>query len=331
MFCRNCGGELGEGAAFCSNCGAKVALADAESTVKAEPEKKDTIEKANEVVTKAGETAHKVGDSAQKAATQVTDMAKDVAGKVSENVDKVFSGPAVPEEQKYLRAHPHNPAVLMSYDKADFKKPAEYKNIVVFVLLIFVTFGIYWIYQWYRMTKITNEDEKMVRRGPGAQCALCIFIPFYHLYWSYQTGKRIENLLMSKTEKQESIAVPALLFAIFGLGFVGVALMQNGINKYVGGITGQNMDANGIGTCKECGCHFPNDVRECPNCGAAYTKPFYESALFKVLLVLVVAGIVIAIVSSIIGAIAGAASHSAARSYDYYYYSLIQPTLALLK
>lgn len=329
MFCKSCGNELREGAAFCPSCGAKVALAEAEPVVTNErPEEKETLsEKVGEATEKATEVAKKAGDTAK----EVADKTKDYAEKASEKMNVVFAGKPAPESEQYLRPTPHNPSVLMSYDKKDFKKPEEYRNVVAFFLLMFLTLGIYSLYQFYRLTKITNDDESMVRRGPGAQLALCIFVPFYSIYWMHQTGKRIENLMQEKTGKMASLAVPAALFTFFGLGPVALTLIQNNVNKIVGGITGQNMDATGIGTCKQCGCYFPNDVRECPNCGAPYTKPFYENTAFKVAVVVVVIILAIWLIASVISAFSGLGSSS--RSYsDYdYYYSCISNVLWLVK
>ena len=302
MYCRNCGAELREGAKFCVSCGTKV----------------DLVEAPRE----AQEPKPKTEAASGKA-----------AGGQSEKMTVSFAGNGAPESEAYRSAHPHSPAVLMSFDKADFQKPEEYRDVVIFFLLQIVTLGIYGLYQYYRITKLTNEDESMVRRGPVAQMLLCFFVPYYYLYWMYQSGKRIENLMQERTGKTVSVSVEVILFSLFLLPAVSFTILQSNINKYVGGITGQNMNADGIGTCKQCGCRFPNDVRECPNCGAPYTKPFYESTAFKVVVIILALIIAIAITVSIIVSIANSGHHSSAySSYDYdYYYSLIHAAWAFAR
>ena len=231
----------------------------------------------------------------------VKEKATELAGKVTDGISTAVNGPKVPEEKKFIRENPHNPNAPMSYDKKSFKKPAEYKNLIVYFILMLVTFGIYFLYQIYRLTKLSNEDDSMTKRSPGLQLFLSIILPYvYWIYWAYQTGKRIENILKERTGKTASVAGPSLLLTIFGLDVIAMMIMQDKVNKYVGGITGTNMDADGLAQCKECGVYFPNDLTECPNCGHPYQKKFYENRFFKTAVIAVIAVLFISIVSSVV-------------------------------
>ena len=205
----------------------------------------------------------------------------------------------VPEANKYIRSIPYNGKVPMSYDKKDFRKPAEYKNLIVYFLLMICTFGIYFIIQCYRLTRLSNEDESMTKRSPGLQVFLFLILPYvYWIYWAYQTGKRIENILYKKTGKNASVAAPSLILSFFGLDVIAMLIMQDKINKYVGGITGSNMDADGLACCKECGIYFPNDVTECPNCGSHYEKKFFDNIYVRAAIIAILALTLISIIST---------------------------------
>lgn len=213
----------------------------------------------------------------------------------------------------------------MSFDKRDFKKPEEYKNLIVYSLLLIFTFGIYFIYQIYRLTKLSNEDETMTKRSPGLQLLLCLILPYvYWIYWAYQTGKRFENILKERTGKNASVATPSLILTFFGLEIIAMAVMQDKINKYVGGVTGTNMDADGFAKCKECGIYFPNDLKQCPNCEAAYEKKFYENIYVKAIIIYLIVTMIITVISTVAGAFSTRAIDSAfdfADSYSDYSYS----------
>ena len=226
-------------------------------------------------------------------------------------------------QRKNVRSNPYNRNVPMSYDKRSFKKPAEYRNLVLYFFLMLFTFGIYFLYQCYRLTKLSNEDESMTTRSPGLQIVLFLILPYvYWIYWAYQTGLRIENILRTRTGKNASVAAPSLILSFFGLGVIAMLIMQDKVNKYVGGITGSNMDADGFAKCKECGIYFPNDVTECPNCGKPYNKRFYENKYVKAILIIAVAALFITIVSSVaLGIINEKTESYMYDSFDNYGYS----------
>ncbi|MBQ8062718.1 MAG: DUF4234 domain-containing protein [Clostridia bacterium] len=323
MYCRECGAELREGATFCTSCGAKVALKEAEQDAIQNAEIAETpevVEEEKEPVINKEELAEKADaakEQALVAAAAAGDKAKELSGKAIHGVKTFVNGPDVPAEKKYLRGEPHNKNVPMSYDKKEFKKPAEYKNLFVYFILMLVTFGIYFLYQIHRLTKLSNEDESMTKRSPGVQVLLCIILPYvYWIYWAYQTGKRIENILKERTGKMASIAAPSLILSFFGLDVIALIIMQDKVNKYVGGITGTNMEADGLCQCKECGIYFPNDITECPNCGEPYQKQFYENKYFRAGVMAVVAILFITIIASVATSCNNSRSYS---SYGYYY------------
>ena len=104
-----------------------------------------------------------------------------------------------------------------------------YIDMVLHVLLLFFIGGI-WQYIWiYKITKALNCAPGFEMRNPVTKLLLCMFIPFYYLYWIYQSAKRIDALAQSKNVPSD-IATLSLIFALF-LGIVAPIFMQYKLNE----------------------------------------------------------------------------------------------------
>ena len=69
------------------------------------------------------------------------------------------------------------------------------RNLVKMLLLGFVTLGIYWLYWIYKVTQLSNHVKTLPERSPVAQLFLCMLVPFYDIYWYYQTSKRVDVMM----------------------------------------------------------------------------------------------------------------------------------------
>lgn len=69
-----------------------------------------------------------------------------------------------------------------------------YCNMALHILLLLFSCGIwYWIWN-YRMTRDTNAVRDEAERNPVTKLLLCMFIPFYGIYWTYKTAQRIDKM-----------------------------------------------------------------------------------------------------------------------------------------
>ena len=48
------------------------------------------------------------------------------------------------------------------------------------------------------MTGYTNAAENEEYRNPTKKLLLCLFIPFYIIYWTYKTGQRVDKMGAAK-------------------------------------------------------------------------------------------------------------------------------------
>ena len=106
------------------------------------------------------------------------------------------------------------------------------RNIVVAVILSFVTCGIYQIYWFIKM----NDEVNTLASEPDAPSGIMAFLftlitcGIYGFFWSYKMGERCDRI---KGSVGGSSAILYLILAILGLGIVNYCLIQDTINKAV--------------------------------------------------------------------------------------------------
>ena len=108
-----------------------------------------------------------------------------------------------------------------------------YCSMAVHVLLMLLTCGVYNLVWIYRVTKYLNCVEGNQPRNATNKLLLCMFVPFYSIYWTYQSAQRIDKLAKQKGRASD-ISTLCLVLAIL-LPIVPPILMQAKINEIVGG------------------------------------------------------------------------------------------------
>lgn len=122
-------------------------------------------------------------------------------------------------------------------------EPEGFTKVWIVVVLTIVTLGIYGFIWIYQTVGTLNKKLPMSQQfGQGAQVLLCIFVPFYVIYWVYKHCKRIEEYSLRIGTGSNDLSLIGLLLTIFGFGIIAYALMQDQINKNImfeenGGIT----------------------------------------------------------------------------------------------
>lgn len=135
------------------------------------------------------------------------------------------------------------PQKATEHHVSDCKKTAEnvndfvsteneaYCSLVKHILLLLFTFGI-WSYIWiYRMTRYANEVKDEEYRNPTNKLLLCMFVPFYSIYWTYKTAQRIDKMAATKGISSD-MATLCLILAIF-VPIIPPILLQDKVNNIV--------------------------------------------------------------------------------------------------
>lgn len=103
-----------------------------------------------------------------------------------------------------------------------------YRSMAKHVLLLIFTFGIYNLIWIYRTTAYLNQVNDEPPRNPTYKLLLCLFVPFYEVYWVYKSSQRIDRLAGSKGI-HSNISTLCTVLAIF-LWIVPPIIMQDKIN-----------------------------------------------------------------------------------------------------
>lgn len=109
--------------------------------------------------------------------------------------------------------------------------PEGYYGIAKHVVLLLFTFGIWNLIWIYKTTNFLNSAKDEPQRGATAQLLLCMFVPFYVIYWIYVSAQRIDKMALQKGVDSD-ITVICLLFAIFCY-ILAPVFMQDKINSIV--------------------------------------------------------------------------------------------------
>lgn len=106
-----------------------------------------------------------------------------------------------------------------------------YCGLVKHILLLLFTFGIWYLIWIYRMTRYLNCVEDEETRNPTTKLLLCLFVPFYSIYWIYKSAQRIDKLAAAKGVSSD-LSTLCLILAIF-VGILPPILMQEKINTII--------------------------------------------------------------------------------------------------
>ena len=107
-----------------------------------------------------------------------------------------------------------------------------YVDMLTCVLLLLFTFGIYYLIWIYRTTRYLNRVEGEPQRNPTTKLLLCWFIPFYAIYWTYQSAHRVDKLAQSVGVNSD-LTMLCTILSIF-IGIIPPMLMQEKINAVIG-------------------------------------------------------------------------------------------------
>ena len=107
------------------------------------------------------------------------------------------------------------------------------RDMVIAIVLSFLTCGIYGIYWFITMTDDSNTlvDNK---NASGATAFLYTLVTcgIYFIYWNYMMGKKMYEAGRKYGKSIDDNSVLYLLLSIFGLSLVNYYLIQNDLNMF---------------------------------------------------------------------------------------------------
>ena len=104
-----------------------------------------------------------------------------------------------------------------------------YQDMVKFVVLCFVTFGI-WYYIWIYKT-VKNLELGGKSKDAGLELVLVMFVPFYYIYWLYKASKSLDEQLKAYGSKADDVVVITLVLSLLVGSTIGGIYLQYKINE----------------------------------------------------------------------------------------------------
>ena len=140
-----------------------------------------------------------------------------------------FQAKARPAGVHYTSAgDPAAPRFQQAAATADDLGADAYCKLTSHILLLIFTLGIWNLIWIYRATGWLNCVHDEPPRDPVKKLLLCLFVPFYGIYWTYKSAQRVDALAASRGVASD-LATPCLVLAIF-VGIVPPILLQEKIN-----------------------------------------------------------------------------------------------------
>lgn len=111
-------------------------------------------------------------------------------------------------------------------------------DIVTHILLLIFTLGI-WYFIWiYKTTDNLNRIPGVEQRNPTNKLLLCIFVPFYSIYWTYVTAQIVDKFSTDNGNPSDMAVIDTVLDIFTDI--VAAVLIQNSINSAVEFIESNN-------------------------------------------------------------------------------------------
>ena len=110
------------------------------------------------------------------------------------------------------------------------------RSLPLAIVLSFVTLGVYAFYWIYALTEDAHAAAGERTTASGGMVILFSLITcgIYSLYWLYKMG---ETIIIAKQKRgmtvDTNLPIIYLILALFGLGIVSYALMQNALNDII--------------------------------------------------------------------------------------------------
>ena len=193
MFCKYCGTKLPKGAKFCASCGKPID----EDTEKKATKKKDKILKEDDLIEKV---------------ENGLDNAEKQMGEAIEEVVETFNSSSSATPRERLQ---------------------DDRNLVAYILLSIITFG---IYSWYFIYKMAHDVNIACEEDGDSTIGLVGFIllsfitcGIYGLIWEYQLGNRLQSNAKRYGLEFVENGTTVLMWSIFGslLCFIGAFVATN--------------------------------------------------------------------------------------------------------
>lgn len=112
----------------------------------------------------------------------------------------------------------------------------EKRNIALAIVFSLITFGIYSLYWFYKLTNEMHEALGYQNTSTGGWAVVysIVTLGIYTFYWNYKMGEGVDEISERYgLRKSSNTGLIYLLLSIFGLGIISTCLIQDKLNDVV--------------------------------------------------------------------------------------------------
>lgn len=218
MLCPKCGNQINDDAKFCNLCGSSINSL--------------SVDNQGGLLSRRKRKSDAVDNNDDKISENNNDI------KLSENLHDNESNINIIEEVN----------IIQNNEAVDFSKVKKNRNFIIYLILTFLTGGLYMIYFWWGFIKDMNLICGEEGESPNSILVLifsAITFGLYYFYWVYKHSERIKNTAAryNVVIKQSSIVILLwTLTSVFTAGagvFLGQYFMITNFNKLTNAIKGE--------------------------------------------------------------------------------------------
>lgn len=149
-----------------------------------------------------------------------------------------------------------------------------YISLSMHIVLLLFTGGIWQLIWIYKTTEFLNRVKGQEHSNPTSSLLLCMFIPFYSIFWFYKQGQKLDAYTREKGANLSEMATVCLILGIF-IPFVAAILMQDRLNK-LSGVEGSVPSNNNYSSADSDAEKIENirKLKELLDCGAITQEEF---------------------------------------------------------
>lgn len=218
MLCPKCGNQINDDAKFCNLCSSSInsLSVDNQGGLLSRRKRKSDIVDNND--------------------DRISENNNDI--KLSENLHDNESNINIVEEVN----------IIQNNETVDFSTVKKNRNFIIYLILTFLTGGLYMVYFWWGFIKDMNLICGEEGESPNSILVLifsAITFGLYYFYWVYKHSERIKNTAAryNVVIKQSSIVILLwTLTSVFTAGagvFLGQYFMITNFNKLTNAIKGE--------------------------------------------------------------------------------------------
>lgn len=109
----------------------------------------------------------------------------------------------------------------------------ERRDILMSLILMIVTCGFYGLYHMYQMGQEINRHHSKAQLNPALDLVLMLLTcGMWGWYVMYRYPRELEEMVKAEGGTPGDIAVPCLLFSLFGLYIVSFMVLQGELNRH---------------------------------------------------------------------------------------------------